>query len=205
MANSFKTRQYQAIIYPESAPEDFLERIERLQVGALLSPLHDSDVNGDGELKKPHYHFIISYDGPKTIEQAIEDFEYIGAVYDFQSRRKESIVKSFRVSARYLCHIDNPDKYQYSYDGVRAFGGLVYSDIISSSSDKLLSLREMLAYCKEEKIIYFSDLLEYAAENRSDWFDALNRDCSYIMSQYLKSLGYKMKVEYEKEALRKAP
>ena len=78
----------------------------------MISPLHKDDVNPYGEVKKPHYHVIVMFDSVKTLEQFAEFADTFGGV------GKEK-VNSIRGYARYLCHLDNPEKAQYNpYDVV---------------------------------------------------------------------------------------
>lgn len=46
-----KVRAIAGILYTESAPADWKERIANLHMMALVSPLHDSDVQADGSPK----------------------------------------------------------------------------------------------------------------------------------------------------------
>jgi len=45
--------------------------------------------------------------------------------------------------ARYLCHLDNPEKHQYSRDDVKAFGGADYDEITQLETDKVKLCSEM--------------------------------------------------------------
>ena len=49
-----RARNFATIIYPESAPNDFLLILKDFKVNFFLSPLHDKDCDIHGELKKPH-------------------------------------------------------------------------------------------------------------------------------------------------------
>ena len=49
-----RTRNFATIVYPESAPENWKSILENEIVPALISPLHDKDINADGEKKKAH-------------------------------------------------------------------------------------------------------------------------------------------------------
>ena len=68
-----KKRNWAFVLYPESAPVDWLERIQKSGVMAAVSPLHDKDVNASGEPKKPHYHVILVYGNPTTFKN-VESF-----------------------------------------------------------------------------------------------------------------------------------
>lgn len=44
------------MVYPESAPDDWIMKLQEQCVPALISLLHDKDINADGTRKKEHYH-----------------------------------------------------------------------------------------------------------------------------------------------------
>lgn len=181
-----KTRNWVAVVYPESAPENWKEILDEKHIPALISPLHDKDVNpGTSDPKKAHYHVMLMYEGPK--EQHIPEavFAEIGGVGCIA-------VNSVRGQARYFCHMDNPEKAQYRIEDVVALNGANYSDLVQLPSDKYKVIREMRAYVKDENIVAFSDLFDYAADNREDWFNALSDNCSYVMEKYIKSRTWKM-------------
>ena len=46
-----KVRAIAGILYTDSAPADWQDRIANLHMMALVSPLHDSDVQADGSPK----------------------------------------------------------------------------------------------------------------------------------------------------------
>lgn len=56
--NKKKTRGYALVIYPESLPKDYIERINNLHMQCLLSPLHDKDMDGE----KPKKATLSSHD-----------------------------------------------------------------------------------------------------------------------------------------------
>ena len=74
-SGSGRTRNYATVVYPESAPSDWIDKLTECFVPAFISPLHDKDINPGGEPKKPHYHVIIMFDSVKTRDQAKEIFE----------------------------------------------------------------------------------------------------------------------------------
>lgn len=178
-----RTRNFATIVYPESAPENWLEVLDNLHVQAFVSPLHDRDLNPDGEPKKPHWHVLIMFDGVKTVAQAEDLLKQIGGV----GCQK---INSVRGNARYLCHLDNPEKVQYNSQDVLAFAGADYSEICSLVSDKYAIFREMLAFCETNSVFNFADLLIYASENRNDWFRVLCDGGVYVLKEYIKSRNW---------------
>ena len=75
-----RTRNYATVVYPESAPDNWKDILSQLFVPAFISPLHDSDLNPTGEIKKPHYHVMLMFEGVKTKEQVQSVFNSIGVL-----------------------------------------------------------------------------------------------------------------------------
>ena len=99
-----RTRNFATVVYPESAPSDWIDKLDQLHVAALISPLHNKDTNPSGEPKKPHYHVLLMFEGVKDYETQVKPiFAEIGGV-------GREMVNSARGYARYLCHLDNPEK-----------------------------------------------------------------------------------------------
>lgn len=181
-------RTYATVVYPESAPENWKQIIADAKVPVAISPLHDSDKNPTGEPKKPHYHVLVCYEAPKAKEQVIS---FIGA---FKGVGCE-VVQSRRGYARYLCHLDNPEKQQYSPDDVVAFGGCDYMDMIGLPIDRYKAIEEMMDFCDERGLISFATLCRYARQNRRDWFRSLCDSSTYVIKEYLKSCEWERTTE----------
>lgn len=177
---SARFRNFACVVYPESAPADWQRIIAESKNPVFISPLHDKDVNPTGEKKKPHHHVVWANDGKKSKEQAEEFFSSFGGVGC-------EVVQSIRGYARYLCHLDNPEKAQYKTEDVLSYGGLDYSATIGLPTDKYKAIREMMAFCKENQVYSYAYLLEYASEFQYDWFRILCDSGSVVMKEYLKS------------------
>lgn len=175
-----RTRNFVTVVYPESAPANWQEILAEQFVPAFISPLHCDDVNPTGEIKKEHYHVMIMFDSTKTLDQAKELFSKINGVGCEK-------VNSLRGYARYLCHLDNPEKAQYNVEHVRCLCGADYTTAIGLVTDKYKAIKEMIYYCQENNIRSYSDLLEYASEERFDWFRVLCDNGTVVIKEYLKS------------------
>lgn len=175
-----RTRNFATVVYPDSAPSEWLSILQEQFIPGFVSPLHDADVNPGGESKKPHYHVLITYDSLKTREQAKQVFDKIGGVGC-------EVVQSIRGYARYLCHLDNPEKAQYSKDAVICLSGADYATVIGLASDKYNALAEMEEFCERYNVVSFYALSRYASKHRTDWSRIL-KDCGAIyMREYLNS------------------
>ena len=178
-----RTRNFACVVYPESAPKDWQERLVQQFVPAFISPLHDQDVNPTGEPKKPHHHVILLFDSVKTTEQAQEVFDAIGGVGC-------EVVKSLRAYTRYLCHLDNPDKVQYSMDDVRQLGGADFYSICECSIDRYTAIAEILDFCDDNHVYSFRELLRLCRMEHFEWFRSLCDGGCYIIKEYLKTASW---------------
>lgn len=176
-------RNFATVLYPESAPSDWLSILREQIVPCFVSPLHDKDVNPDGEIKKAHYHILFVFEGKKSVEQVSEITSLIGSV-------GVEVVKSLRGYARYLCHLDNPEKFQYLPDDVISCSGLDYISTIGLVIDKYKAISDMMDFCDENNIISYRDLMLYCRQERFDWFRVLCDNGTYVIMEYLKSKAW---------------
>lgn len=175
-----RARNFATMVYPESAPADWQELLAAQFVPSFISPLHDKDTNPTGEPKKAHYHVMLMFEGKKSTEQVKDVISKFGGVGC-------EVVNSLRGYARYLCHMDNPEKYQYNPENVRSLCGADYTTTIGLVIDKYKAIREMMGFCMENGIVSYADLLEYCAVERFDWFRVLCDNGTIVMREYLKS------------------
>lgn len=125
-----KYRNFGCVVYPDSAPENWMDIISDMHVPCFISPLHDHDISPVGnEPEKPHYHVMFMYEREKSFDQIKEVFSSFGGVGCI------SII-SARGYAQYLCHLGNPNKnYQYNPDAVKSFAGADYLSICGLTAD----------------------------------------------------------------------
>ena len=186
-----RTRNFATVVYPESAPENWIDIIRESHINVLISPLHEDDINPDGEKKKPHYHILVMYESVKTLEQ-FEDFrKSFGGV-------GQEKVNSIRGYAWYLCHLDNPEKAQYSPNDVICIGSEDYFNLISLPTDKYGAIRDMMRFCLDNDITNYADLLMYVSEHEEAWFRVLCDGGTYVIKEFLKSVTYGIKEENKK-------
>lgn len=183
-----RTRNFATVVYPESAPENWIDIIRESHINALISPLHKDDINPDGEVKKPHYHVLVMYESVKTIEQFEEFRQSFGGV-------GQEKVNSIRGYARYLCHLDNPEKAQYSPNDVISIGCEDYFDLISLPTDKYGAIRDMMRFCVDNDVTNYADLLLYVSEHDESWFRVLCDGGTYVIKEFLKSVSYGEKIK----------
>lgn len=158
-----RTRNYATVIYDDSC----IDKINDLHIPCFISPWHDNDINATGEKKKPHRHVLFNFDSVKSIEQVRDVVEQIGGVGCEQ-------VDSNRAYARYLCHLDNPDKAQYNINDVLTIGGLDYIDLINSVASVYATLDEIIDYLLKNNVTSLRDFILYC-QDIPDWWTCIFR------------------------------
>lgn len=174
--SKIRYRNFVSILYPDSAPLDWRDRLTDFHVPAFVSPIHDKDKNPDGTLKKAHYHLLVMFSNVKKASQADEIFKGVGALSGLGSDGKTlfQVCSDIRGQARYFCHLDNPEKAQYSIDDVLSFSGADYTDVIALASDDLLIVDEISRFIRDYEVLSYRQLLAYARDNKPTWFRYLS-------------------------------
>ena len=160
-----KGRDWTFIVYPESAPDNWRTVLDETHLRWIESPLHDKDMNADGEVKKSHYHILLTFDGPVTEKQVIK-------LIDPLNTPLPKKVGSARGLVRYMAHLDNPEKYQYSRDEIVGHCGAdVESYFELTKTSKMSVMKEIITYIYENKIDNYADFLMICIQHSDDWFD----------------------------------
>lgn len=183
---NLRNRNYATIVYPDSAPVNWMQILEDMHIPALISPIHDLDVAPDGTLKKAHYHVLVMYESLKSLSQAEKCVTAFGGV------GTESI-NSLPAYGRYLIHLDNPDKAQYNAADVIALGGADYIAVAHVSDDTPSVLRDIFAYIRTNQLTSFARLIDLCAVNNDIWFRELisHNRCNIIIN-YMKSMQWEL-------------
>ena len=185
-----RTRNWTIVLYPESAPENWRQILDDMHIEWIESPLHDKDINANGETKKAHWHILLMFGGVKTYEQIKEVTDKLNAPIPQRCHNAKAMV-------RYMAHLDNPDKAQYNTSDIKAHGGVDLAEMLRpSSSERYIIIRDMISYVKSNGIAEFQDLMDYASiEHFDDWFPLLCDNSAYVMNQYIKSQRHRLQPE----------
>lgn len=112
-----KARYFTFLLYPESIPADWKQRLELIGVPIAISPLHDKDKSDvDGQTyKKAHYHVIYVARNPVTPESIrIKIKRLLG---DKSIAKVQIVIRSMESMYLYLTHEskDAVDKKKHKY------------------------------------------------------------------------------------------
>ena len=145
--SNFRTRKFQILAYPESAPE-LINTLNALGWD-YIGILHNKDKNKDGSTKKEHWHVYLTF---------------VNACYQSSICKQLSLPKNFVRKMEpsneikflaYLTHYQSKDKYKYPDDE------LIYS------SDKMLELvlnarnvLDTVVLTESQKVSYLIKLID---------------------------------------------
>ena len=159
MAESTKKRNWTFVLYPESAPADWVDRLKISGLLVAISPLHDKDINPTGEKKKEHYHVILVYSGPTTYN-AVEKFtRSLNATIPLP-------LESVKGMYRYFTHKDNPEKYQYNEFDILCLNGFNISDLVELTKAEVNEIKgRILKLIREIGIVEYASLIDFLLDN----------------------------------------
>lgn len=180
-----KKRNWAMVLYPESAPEDWREQLRLSGLQVAISPLHDKDVNADGELKKAHHHVILVYGSPTT-------YNNVKALCDRLNQPIPQPLEQVRGYYRYLTHEDNPEKAQYSKADIQTLNGFDIREFVElTKSEVTKAKREILQLIRDNGITEYADLVDIlmdGGEGTADMFDVASNNTlffkAYLTSQW---------------------
>lgn len=100
-----KSRIWVMLLYPDNeVHSEILKTVFKDFV--CIGALHDSDVNGNGEKKKEHYHIVFYFTSAVYASHILDKYPKLES-------RFLRIRKDIKAQVRYLLHLDSPSKHQY--------------------------------------------------------------------------------------------
>lgn len=161
-----KFRSFAGTLYPDSESYDCETLLSTIRSKFIdwAYILHDKDVNENGELKKPHIHWV----GRATPRCLSVVSNFLGL-----PENDIEVVKNFDNMVMYLIHLNDIDKFQYSPDDVETNLPNIGQLLRRKSEGQIV---KDLASAKMQKSWY--DLVQYAVD--IDSYDILRRNLGVI-------------------------
>ena len=182
-----KKRNWAFVLYPESAPDDWIEQLRQTGLQCAISPLHDKDIDPTGEPKKAHYHIILCYSGPTS-------FNVVRQLTERLNQPIPQALEQVRGYYRYLTHKDNPEKYQYSDDDIKTLNGFNISDFVELSKSEVLEIKRKLQnLIREINILEYSDFMDFLLDNEMSLEYEVGSNNTYFFEKYISSRRNKLK------------
>lgn len=194
---------WNVIVYPESAPYNWIEKLRVLGYRIAISPLHDKDfwshdspeyVNPEtgeiiekgklyktGDRKKAHWHVIVVTDTRVGYREINDELRNICHCPYIQKCR------SLKNSYDYFLHINAPEKYQgYDKDEIQTYNNF---HVEPTKYEMAILVSEMVEMIQSHDITEWCDCVEYF-KNDPEFTLMLTMRTGYFMG-YIKSRYYK--------------
>ena len=184
-----RSRIYVCLLYSDDQSHAFA--LEQLTNGSYASVgiLHDKDVcvdantgeviydesTGQPALKKAHYHFVVRF---KNAKYALSLAKELSIAPNYL---RPSV--DFRAACRYLCHLDTPEKHQYSVNEL--IGPLAHQALgemtAQPEDDQAMRILEIIrhsGYLTHEELTYICihEHLWATLRRGGSWFMAIMRE-----------------------------
>lgn len=179
-----KKRYWAMVLYPESAPPDWRDRLQATGIQCAISPLHNMDINPDNTKKKEHYHIILCYEGPTT-------FNNVNSLCESLNQPIPQPLEQLRGYYRYLIHKDNPEKYQYSQDLITTINGFDVNNYLELTNDQVLSgIKQLVQLIRDNDIFEYADLINMVSEMDRIYYDLAFKH-TFFLTAYIRSFRQK--------------
>lgn len=140
-AKQTKARVWICELYPDNP--DHVAALQSITDDSVYAYcLHDKDVSADGTIKKAHWHVVFRFNNPRWM---LALARYLG----IETRFLFPCI-DIRARIRYLIHLDNPEKFQYTRDELKSnFPDSELNDYLANDHDPtededILSLLDLL-------------------------------------------------------------
>lgn len=174
------------IVYPESAPDNWIDIIRDTHTLGAISPIHDKDENPDHSFKKAHYHVLLKFPTKKSMMQVCSIARKCG----FHGAAEA--VDNFDGYLRYLIHIDNPEKYQYSIDDIIPLAGLDVKNYFAPSKSRCAEvLNDIWHFIHDHPDIQDWDILMGYAYGNKQWEYVLNNLPCYGITKTINARAFR--------------
>lgn len=184
---NIKKRNWAFVLYPESAPDNWKELLQQTGLGIAISPLHNKDINPTGEVKKAHYHIILTYDGPTTYNNVKSLTESLGQPIP-------QPLEQVRGYYRYLTHKDNPEKAQYNESDIITYNGFNIQDFVELTTSEVMAIKKQLqTFIRDNQITEYSLLMDLLLDNEMSSMYEVASNYTYFLDKYITS--YRNKVD----------
>lgn len=182
--NNIKKRYWAMVLYPESAPINWKDKLIETGITCAISPLHDKDINPDNTIKKEHYHIILSYEGPTT-------YNNVKKLCDSLNQPIPQPLESIRGYYRYLVHKDNPEKFQYDERLIQNINGFDISNYLDLTASQVnLYLKQIQQMIIDNDIREYSSLMDLLLPLEDDFWEIAMKHTIFL-NTYITSYRHK--------------
>lgn len=185
-----RTRCFAFELYEENAPQNLKEVLSDFHVKTAYA-LHDKDKyteadlqkykkNNDGKLpdwkvgdtKKTHIHTVFKFENVKSMKQVLKMLEPLGVTFVIPVYNERGMI-------RYLIHLDDKDKYQYSRSDINTLCNYQIDKFFESDKNINEIKQELRFIILKDKSAYtynYFEFYNYVADNYGcEYLDVIDK------------------------------
>lgn len=153
MSKTLKSRWWWFIAYPQSLPANWKDILLLTGIPFIVSPLHDKDLDDDGQLKKSHYHIIVIFDNPTTFNHVCTHCcKPLNATIP-------QVILNLNGSIAYLTHKGISHKAQYDANDIECFNGShLYLNDTEHLNDVFCTIEAIIREYRPSNLLTLLDL-----------------------------------------------
>lgn len=197
-----KSQCWAFIMYEDSAPPDYEDRLRLLGVQFALSPWHDKDLDKNRKQKKNHRHGLLYWPGGATTYKTAA-----AITRDVLHGTIPIPVVSPRGYYRYFCHLDNPKKAQYDQADIINGNGFDIGNFLDLTAQEENELcRKLIEIIEAQNITEYWDLLTWTMYNEKSFVFEFVRKNTLFLNSAVSSRRNKLKearLEFERQSTRR--
>ena len=170
------------IVYPDSLPEDWKNKLDNELIRTAISPLHQPEKDGkEEERKKPHYHIILDFCKSTKTRKQIHTI-----CKDLLNGTECEKVQSPIGIYEYLIHKNHPEREQFKmgFDEIIHLNGFNLEDFTKLENPD--NIRQVLQIINDNCITEFCQLVDYILDIEPELLGTIRGD-SYFLNSYLRS------------------
>lgn len=195
-------RLWSFLTYEEWNIKDLYNTLCSMQVKGFMSPVHNLDLNKEGQPVKPHRHIYLVFSGKKSYDNVLDLVKgFIPQV---------SIVKKMDDIGgcwNYSIHRENNNKVKYDSADRLTFNGFDIADENKfSTSEEEAIIDDILAFVEAVHCFEFSHLVLWSRLHNKDWYRVIRSNTYFFkvfMDSFRGSISYyddKLKCYVEKSS-----
>lgn len=190
-SENVKKRNWAFVLYPESAPENWREILTETGLQCAVSPLHQYDVDPNGEVKKAHFHVILCYAGPTS-------YNVVKNLTDSLNQPIPQALEQVKGYYRYFTHKDNPEKYQYDEQDITTINGFSILDFADLTRTEINAIkRNLTSVIREKDFLEYSDFINYVTDAMSEQDFDIAVNNTLFFNSYIASRRHAVKGDRE--------
>lgn len=195
-----KARHFTFLLYPESIPGDWKDRLESLGICMAVSPLHDKDKSEikDQEFKKQHYHVIYIAKNPVTVDAVRNK---IKRCLGDKTVNHVEIIDNVQNAYLYLTHeskdAKKKNKHVYSRSDITLINDFDIDRYVTLDDAQKKELKVLIMNLINKKhIVNSAHLLDFVDEHGAE-YQIRNRDVAEVIYQNAGGLRLLFDAQYQ--------